>query len=412
MPVLRKIWIVVLCRGLMASGFSLSFPFLALYLSKERGVPMRWVGSFLALSIVSSALAQIVGGSLADRFGRKPVMVLALFSRTALILFLAYAIGKQAPFAIIACLHLISAVGGGLFDPAVTALVSDRFESSQRVEAYGFIRMAGNLGWTVGPALGSLAAGRNYQMLFACTGAVFAVCAVLLSVFVREAPTRVVVQAPPVSWLETLSLLGDDKLRRFCWGVLMVGFAMAQLVAPLSLYAVKFAGLSERELGLLFSLNGAMVVLLQFGVIRVFSDRTLTSMMAAGALLYALGFSSMAFLEGALPLAVAVAVITLGEVTISPTLHAMAANLAAPHLRGRYLGLEGMAGQLGWAMGPLAAGWGLEAWGALKPCPYWFLIGAVALGASRIFLSLRPMLVSGEDGGAGAPRIIGEPGKI
>lgn len=408
MSVLKKIWILVLCRGLMACGFSLSFPFLALYLTKERGVPMRWVGSFLALSVVSSALAQIVGGSLADRFGRKPVMVLALTCRTAVILALAYAIGERAPFPAIAALHLLSAVGGGLYDPAVSALISDHFGSSERVEAYGFIRMAANFGWAVGPALGSLAAGGSYKTLFLITGTVFALCALLFAAFVHEAEGRS--EAPAANWIDDLKLLGDVKLRRFCWGVVLMGFAMSHLVAPLSLYAVKFRGLSERELGLMFSLNGAMVVLLQFGVIRILAGRTLTSLMSSGALLYALGYSSLAFFDTVAPIAAAVVIITLGEITLAPTFHALTANLAAPHLRGRYLGLEGMAQQLGWAMGPLAAGWGLEAWGALTPCPYWFLIGAAAVVASRIFLSLSVLLEAREDVGLSSPRIVGQPG--
>lgn len=391
-----KLWIMVLCRVLMAAGFSLSFPFLALYLNKERGVPMHWIGTFLSLSILASAVSQTVGGGLADRFGRKRVMLAGLAARTLAIFALALAIDASAPFLAIMGLHFLNAVTGGVFDPANSAWISDRFRHDERVQAYGLMRSGGNLGWAVGPAIGGLAAGRAYGGLFLWTGAVYAAVVVLVALAVPESEEC----CPSESFdpLSDLGVLKDPRLLRLSAGIVLMGAAMSQLIAPLSLFSVRYAGLTEWQVGMLFSMNGAMVVVFQLAWIHLLRGRRLTSLMVAGALLYAVGYGSLAFLTGFWPIAAAVAVVTVGEITITPAVPALTANLAKPGMRGRYLGAEGLASQLGWAVGPFAGGWGLEFFGPMRPCPYWLGVGCLTLGAAWVFWGLRRHLKHRDEG--------------
>ena len=64
-------WILAAAEGLLTAGYAISFPFLAVYLSGERGMPMAWTGAFLALSMLVSSAAQFIGGEVSDAVGRR-----------------------------------------------------------------------------------------------------------------------------------------------------------------------------------------------------------------------------------------------------------------------------------------------------------------------------------------------------
>ncbi|MEK7383562.1 MAG: MFS transporter, partial [Elusimicrobiota bacterium] len=127
---------------------------------------------------------------------------------------------------------------------------------------------------------------------------------------------------------------------------------------------------------------------------RAISARALTSAAVLGCLLYALGWSWMGFARGWALLAGAMTVVTLGEIVVSPSLQALAANLAPDQVRGRYIGFHGLMTQLGMALGPLLGGISAEQLGGRwVPAP-WLAVGALAAftgwGFSRLGRHLRP----------------------
>ncbi|MCX6866692.1 MAG: hypothetical protein NTV46_10835 [Verrucomicrobia bacterium] len=74
-------WLLVATEGVMTAGYAISFPFLAIYLSTHRGLPMVWVGMFLAVSLLVASAAQFIGGEVSDVIGRRKVMVFSLALR-------------------------------------------------------------------------------------------------------------------------------------------------------------------------------------------------------------------------------------------------------------------------------------------------------------------------------------------
>ena len=392
----EKLWILFLARVLMSAGFSLSFPYLALYLNTQRGVPMHWVGTLLAFNIFAASLSQAAGGTLSDRFGRKPLMLVGLLSRAAIVYALYRAVDASAHFLVIAGLHLSSGVFGQLFDPAASAWVADQLPHHERVRAYGVLRTGGNAGWAVGPAIGGFLAGRAYAPLFLWTSLVYAVVSVLVLIGVRESADPVATRHFRLR--EELTALSDPRLRRLCLGTMLLGVTMSQLVAPLSLHAVRYAGLVERQVGFLFSINGGIVVLFQVAMVYLLRRRRLSTQLTAGALLYALGYGAVGFVRGFGPLALAMVVISMGEITGAPAEQALAANLAPVEQRGRYLGTAGLAQQAGWACGLFSAGWLLERWGMLRPSPYWMGIAVVACTAALVYGSMRQLVKVKEEG--------------
>lgn len=383
---------LLLCQGALIAGLALSFPFMTLYLHQRRGLPMGATGLAVSLSMAAAAAGQGMGGELSDLWGCKLVMSASLAGRVALTALMAWAVVAAWPVSVVAALLVGSGFIGGWYDPAVRAWIAQEHPAGGRVRAYGLLRVATNAAWAVGPAVGGLMAATSYALMFAVTSAMCLLCLVLLVWVVPDAPAARAAEG--FDWGALASVRRDGRFLDFCVLTVAISAVMSQLVAPLSVHATAHGGLSEPQVGLLFGLNGTMVVLLQNGAARAISARTLSGAAAMGCLLYALGFSGVGFARGVPAFAVAMAVVTLGEIVVSPSLQTLAANLAPDRLRGRYIGFHGLMGQFGMAFGPLLGGLGQERLGGRWiPAP-WLAAGALAAlsgwGFSRLGRRLGP----------------------
>jgi len=173
---------------------------------------------------------------------------------------------------------------------------------------------------------------------------------------------------------------------------------MSQLVVSSSLYSTKYLGFSESDIGLLFSINGLMVVAFQYLMTRVLERRRITAGLAAGAILYGIGYLIFGFSPAFWVAGAAIVVVTLGEIAVSPGLQALGANMAPASEKGRYLGVQGVFQQVGSSMGILV---GSNAIGLISPVFQqgpWFIVAFVAGVSSLGFLSLGRRLSPEQDG--------------
>lgn len=367
---------LLLCQGVLVAGLALSFPFMTLYLHQRRGLPMGLTGLSVSLSVVATAVGQGLGGELSDLWGCKRVMTLSLAGRVVLTALMALAIALSWPVWAISALLVSAGFCGSFYDPAVRAWIAVEHPAGGRVRAYGLLRVASNAAWAVGPAVGGFMAGASYALMFGATSALCLVCLVFLVWVVPDSPAARTGEG--FGWGAVASVAGDARFLEFSLLSVAAAAVMSQLVAPLSVHATTHGGLTEPQVGLLFALNGGLVVLLQRAATGVISSRALTSAAALGCLLYAAGWSWMGFARGWPLFAAAMTVVTLGEIVVSPSLQALAANLAPDRLRGRYIGFHGLMQQLGTALGPLLGGLGQQHLGGRWiPAP-WLAIGAVA----------------------------------
>lgn len=392
----RGIWVLFWSELILTSGLALSFPFFALYLNRTRGVPMGAVGAFLCATLALAAVSQGFGGELSDTVGRRRVLVWSMWARTALVALLAESVRGSWPVPAVLGAYLAAMIVGSFFRPASYSWVADHCHSRRRLEAYGLLRVATNAGWAVGPALGGLVASSSYPAMFLASAGACGACAVLLSVGIEGGAA--VATEDGFSLRGLLGAARDARFASFCLFSALIAAVMAQLVIPLSVHSVRWVGLSERQVGLLFSVNGALVVAVQHAASRFLGRRRITTALAAGSLLYAAGYACVGFAGGFAALAAAMVVITLGEVAVSPGLQALAANMAPQGRKGRYLGLSNFAQNMGTAAGPLMGGLSLQylspRW---TPAP-WLLVATVAVAAAAGFGSMRGRFSAGEEG--------------
>ncbi len=394
-------WILASAEGLLSAGYAISFPFLAVYLSAHRGVPMAWVGFFLACSMLIGSFAQYIGGEISDAIGRRKVMVYSLALRTLQIAAIAWIIYIKAPVWAIFVFHPLGLFVGSFFHPAARSWVADYTHPAGRMKAYGLLRMGSNAGWALGPALGGLLAAGSYSLMFFATAAVFGICTLIVAFYIKDAPGAATGKFVAPSFSGAASTLKNRSFLHFCVFTFTMCAVMSQLVVSSSLYSKNYLGFTEREIGLLFSVNGLMVVGFQYLMTRALDGRRITFGLASGALMYAAGYLLFGFSPSFFYAVAAIVVVTLGELAVSPGLQALGANMAPKAEKGRYLGVQGLFQQVGSSVGIFI---GSNAIGRLSPhyqqAP-WFIIASIAVISSLGFLSLGQRLTPDQDGQRG-----------
>ena len=402
----RRLLHLFLGRFLASTGFSIVIPFLALYLHSTRGVPMSAVGSLFFFGALCGVAGQVVGGEWSDRNGRKRVLVACQLIRAASFAGLGYAVTVHASILVFALLTGLSAFAGRMFEPPSGAMIADITTGERRVEAYGVLRIGGNLGWSVGPALGGFLAALSYASLFYVAAGVLLTAGILIAVLVQEThplhrhrreagPERTPIPAVGpvapgrgISIAGTLAILRDTLFLRYCLVTLLLFTVMGQLMATFSVYAVDWAGRTKVELGAIYTLNGLMVVLLQFPAVRVLAPLRMTSALIVGCLMYSVGYGIMGWGSSFALLLIGMFTVTLGEITCSPASMNLVANFSPEDQRGRYMGVYGIFNSFGWSIGPLVGGVLLDL-AVGRPKVLWSAIASLTVLAAIGYADLR-----------------------
>jgi MFS family permease len=351
----RRVWVLFYGRIIASTGFSVVMPFLALYLNQGLGVSMTLVGLVLLISSSVGAVGQLVGGELADRIGRKPVMYISLYSRALVMGIIALAVSQAVGYETITLLITMTSFLGSMYEPATNALIADVVEPAKRLEAYGLLRIGGNLGWSIGPALGGIMAVMGFPFLFIVAGLATSIVASIILVFVTES-MRPGERHDHFRIADLARLRKDVAFLGFCIVSVFLFMNFGQMSSTMEIYSINTVGISATEVGYLFAENGLMVVFLQFPIARYISRFRTTSVIAAGAFMYALGYFLIAFSADFTWLFGCMFIITMGEMVVSPSTMNLTAKLSPEHERGRYMGIFGLFTSIGSSFGPFVGG--------------------------------------------------------
>ncbi|MDH4211470.1 MAG: MFS transporter [candidate division WOR-3 bacterium] len=353
----RDIWVIFFARIVTAVGFSVSMPFFSLYMHNELGIKMTVVGIILMLATVTGAVLGIYGGELSDRRGRKWVMVRSLLWRFVIFAIMGFFIARRANILIITSLLVANNAFGSFFIPASQSYVADLTGVDKRTTAYGLLRIGGNFGWALGLILGGLLVTIDYSVLFYFTSACMLVGAVLLIRFSKESlHAAAKSKSRPVGLREILSVTADQRFLKFTIICTVIFMVWGQLVYPLSVYSVNSIGITKPQLSILFSINGLLVVFFQYLVTNLIPPKKELSGLWVGSVIYGIGYLVVGFAAGMNLLILAVVVITIGEMVVTPTSLSYASIIAKDAHTGRYLGFFNLAQSLGWAVAPLVGG--------------------------------------------------------
>lgn len=372
----RNLWALSFGWFVASLGFAASMPFISIYFHSRFGMSITQIGVIFGVLAVVRCVAQAVGGEVSDRTSRRSMLVQTQVFRAVAFTMLALTIYADSGFWLVATGLLLATIFGAIFQPVANATVSDILPAEKRLDGFAITRSAGNLGWAVGPAIGGFLATASYGLLFLISAGLTFLSGLALWALMSTPPSRPVQDRFRLS--DIASIKDDPLLARHSVLIFVLYLVVAQLIVPFSVYTVEMVGLTKTQLGYLFTLNGLLVVALQIPITRFLARSSLTTQLALGAFIYVLGYGIVGSLVSFGWFVVAITIVSIGEMTMSPASLALTSKLAPESRMGRYMGLFSFFTAAGWSFGPLFGGAILDHFSD-TPALAWLLISSLAL---------------------------------
>jgi len=381
----RAFWIYNIIVFIDRLGGFMLYPFFALYLTQKFNIGMSTVGILFAIFSLSGMVGSALGGALADRMGRKVVIIISLVLSSLSALGMGFAPTLEIFIAVVAIVGTLSSIG----HPAHEAVVADLLPPDKRAEGYGIIRVIFNLAVIIAPPIAGLLIARSYLTLFIVDAAISLISAAIVIFALPETKPQAHAHAKPESMKQTFAGYGrvfkDTRFVAFIGVTVMMTLVYMNMNSTLGVFMRDQHGMPALSFGSLLSLNAVIVVLCQFWVARKLEKYKPMLMMAAGSLLYAVGFAMYGFVPTFALFAVAMIIITIGEMIVSPFQQSMVASFAPEDMRGRYMAVSGLTWSIAFTIGPYFAGLILD---SANPNLLWIICGVIGLMATLGFIVL------------------------
>lgn len=381
----RHFWYLMGASFIDAMGAALLFPFFALYITAKFDLGMSQAGGMFGILTITSIIGTTLGGGLADRFGRKFMVLFGLIFSALSMLLMGFAQDLRLFIFGMLVVGLLADAGG----PARQAMVADLLPEEKRAGGFGLHRVIHNLAFAIGPALGGLLASRSYQLLFIIDVIASVITAAAIFILLPETKPEMEVTDQVETTAETFRGYGRVfQNRTFMAFLLATGLMVlvyTQMQGTLSVFLRDNHGLNEARFGTILSLNAAMVVLFQFAITRRIEKYPHFIILTAGTLFYVVGFGMYGLVSSYFWFMVAMAIITVGEMLTAPIGSAVAAGMAPEKMRGRYMAFYGFSWMIPSAVGMFLAGLIMD-YG--DPRWVWYAAGIVGLIAAGSFYAL------------------------
>lgn len=375
----KQFWILVVGMFIDRLGGALLFPFFSLYLTRKFQIQMTEVGLIFGLFAISSFVGSMIGGALTDRWGRKKILLFGL-AMSGLSSVLMGVIDLLPLFLVVTLVvGILSDVAG----PAYQSLVADLLPENQRAQGFGILRVVANLAVTIGPLIGGLLASKSYLILFITDATTSIITAGILFFALQETYHPKESGQPQESMGETFKgyfhVIRDSAFVGFLMASVLMVLVYMQMNTTLAVYLRDNHGVNEQGFGYILSLNAAMVVLFQFSITRWVNRYRPLLIMTIGTLFYAVGFAMYGFVAIFPLFLVAMAIITIGEMFVSPVSQSIVARIAPEDMRGRYMAVYGFSWLIPFAIGPLMAGIVMD---NFNPDWVWYIAGILGVIAA------------------------------
>ncbi|WP_051667863.1 MULTISPECIES: MFS transporter [unclassified Microbacterium] len=345
-------------------GRGMTLPFTIIYFHEVRGFDLGISGALMSLIAITGLIVTGPGGTLIDRFGARRVLIVGLLSMIAGCALLAYATHPV----VAAVAVILIGVNFGVSWPGFNALIATVVEGEVRQQYFGVNFALVNLGIGVGGVIGGffvdVSDTATFTTIFLVDAASSLIPLALLLGPLRRVRTQhdAEADAPPVGGYREIL-----RRRAVLWLTLLtflsVFIGYGQMEAGFPAFARQVSQVSTQVVGIAFAVNTAVIVLLQFAVLRVISGKRRTRVMQVMALIWALSWvvlGATGFLPDTVAAAIGViaymGVFAFGETMLQPTVPAIYNDLASDRTRGRYNAINSAAFQGGAITGPLVAG--------------------------------------------------------
>lgn len=338
------------------------YPFLTLYLTKLLGYTAVEAGTFLMLASLAYVPGSIIGGKLADSFGRKKVLVLSQ-------LLVSVCLGVCGFFEvspIVPKLVLLYLCIDGFADPVRGAIHTDVTNPDNRQASFSLGYLGHNLGYSVGPLLAGILFYRSPRWLFWGNGIAGFLSVLLMMIFIPETkPTREEIEETRVKstsdkvydggLLKALFSRPQILILALCSAI--IGLAYSQTLFALPLYTETLFGEQGAIIfGRLMALNALVVVFFNAAIVALLKRFNALKNVVLACAFFAVGFTGYAYCHSILSLALLTVFWTLGEIINATNMNYYIANNTPINHRGRFNAIVPIIEGSGRCLGPYLAG--------------------------------------------------------
>jgi len=358
----RPVWLLQFGGLTNAFGNGIVLPFLIIYLHNVRGIPLGLAGLAAAVNSAAAFGSGFVAGTLSDRIGPRRVLIAALVVMAVAISLFPLIRSAWDAYA----LNVLLGCGSGSFWPSQSSMLTGLTPTPARHSAFALQRLTMNLGVALGGLTGGLIARvahpSSFTILFVLDAATFLGYAFVAATL--PSPER----HPDRAAGRYVDVVRDNAFMRYvALNALFITIGMATIVELLPPYAKNDAGVTEKQIGLLWMVNSLVVVVAQLPIAKLGEGRR---RMHALALMGVLWACAMLVIGGAgtwtngttaaLLIGLAVVAFGIGECLHGIVHGPLVADMAPPALIGRYMAFGSQSWQVGWIIGPAVGGFVLQ----------------------------------------------------
>ncbi len=375
----RGTWWLSLVMLVNRSG-TMVVPFMTMYLTQHYGVSIGKAGLVMSLFGLGAITGALIGGKLVDSVGYYYVQISALIGGGAMFIVL----GQMHSYTGICVATFVLAVMNESFRPANTVAIAHYSKEQNRTRSYSLNRLAINLGWAVGGALGGILASFNYSLLFWVDGFTNLSAAILLYITLspkRNSETEKKTKERNI--VPKNSVYKDKTYLVFIFLIFIFAICFFQLFTTIPVFFKEKLNLSIFFIGMVMALNGLIIAV--FEMITIFmleGKRPSLHYISSGVILVSVSFLILIIpaYNTAIIALTAMVFLTFGEILAMPFMNAWWIGRTLQNNRGQYAALFTVAWASAQAIGPFA--------GSLVAEHYGYRILWISVSAVCIILAI------------------------
>lgn len=365
----KDVWIRLIGAMLTTiTGFMIR-PFLVLYLYDKLNGSILLPMLVISLAPLCGLFVSWYGGSLSDKYGRKPIMFASLVLQACCLVGYVFADSVW----LFAAISIVNGAGNALFMPAANAQMTDLVPPERRSELFALLHTAFNVGAAIGPMLGLVLFRWNQTIVFVIAAVITLLYGILVAVKMKEsAPTilrkRELGQAEFAPQSVTKVRIGglgtlfrkDRTLLFMTLYSLPVGFLYTLAETAMPIHLKTYFDNSQAVFAGMFTFNGISVIALQIWIARRTESMKSYALVGFSYVLFSVVAIGYGFSSVVIALYLSEFVFTVGEMIFGPHIQKVVSMLATEDRRGYYFAVFGASRFLGQAIAPLIGGVLLE----------------------------------------------------
>lgn len=342
---------------------SISLVFLPIYLMKSAHIEPVAIGVIVGAGALTATIGGFLGGTLSDFLGRNRLMLCSLLILGAI--FSGFLLTNNS---ILLCLlNILRGLFSSFFVTISKALIADLTKKEKRFRVFSYRYMAGNIGYAIGPIIGTYFGIAGNKTAFLFTSLIYVGYFLIISfllLYGNSASKTNAVVAEKVSMSQAWKVFRRDKvLLLFICGSILLTAVHGEMSVTLSQYLNKTNPHHGLQLfGYLMSINGITVIVAQVFITRWSERFGLFSRIVLGSLLFSIGEIGFAFSHESFGFFLSMVIFTFGEILIIPSEYAQLDEITPKGMRGMYYGAHGFS-DFGNFIGPSIGGMLLVSYG-------------------------------------------------